>query len=55
MQIVDSSLLSREAEENMLRARKGRRNYGGNNGGIEIEVEEESNNSSNRNRINTHL
>ena len=52
---MDSYLLSREAEENLLRAREDRRNYGGNNGGIEIEVEEESNNFSNRNRVNAHL
>ncbi|GMN59726.1 hypothetical protein TIFTF001_028807 [Ficus carica] len=32
-----------------------RRNYGGDNGGIEIEVEEDSNNFENRNRISAHL
>ena len=55
VQIVDSSLLSREAGECVLRAREDRRNYGGNNGGIEVEVEEESNNFSNRNWISAHL
>ena len=55
VQIVDSSLLPRDVEENPLRAREDRRNYGGDNGGIEIEVEEESNNFKSRNWISAHL
>ncbi|GMN74749.1 hypothetical protein TIFTF001_053912 [Ficus carica] len=55
VQIVDSSLLPRGAEENALRASEYGRNNGGNNGGIEIEVEEENNNFEKRNRISTHL
>ncbi|XP_024022659.1 putative receptor-like protein kinase At3g47110 [Morus notabilis] len=54
VRIVDSSLLPTEVEENATRASEDRRDNG-NNGSVEIDIEEENIDFENRNQISAHL